>query len=145
MLCEAGKGICPHCVKADVLPWEWRKRGWGSSAAVPPALGNWLCNKGRICRVSGGGVAMGSGKSTERGSIFWQIALNHQDCLQESFFVFAGNCTFCVQFCLKRFIFRQLTRTHEFCLGVRLVCDFQTFEVFSSFTQLLFADLPSAD
>lgn len=107
MLCEAGKGICPHCVKADVLPGSGGKGVGAQVQLFPPALGNWLCNKGRVCGVTGCGVAIGSGKSTGRGSVFWQIALNHQDCLQESFFVFAGNCTFCVQFYLERFIFRQ--------------------------------------
>lgn len=128
MLCEAGKGIPPHCVRVDALQWGWKKRAWGSSTAVSPVLGNWWCDKGKICGATGCGVAIGSGKITKGESVSWQIALNHQDCLQESFLVFAGNHAFCVQFCLKRFIFRWWTQTYKFSLSVRLVCDFQTFK-----------------
>lgn len=65
-------------METGLLPWQWRKRG--SSAAAPPAVGNWLCNKGKMCRVTGQGT-IGSGKSIARGSVVRQIAFNHQDYL----------------------------------------------------------------
>lgn len=122
------------------------EEGLGLKRSCCSSIRELVVRQGKDMRGDWLWVAIGSGKSMERGSTFWQIALSHRDCLQVS-------CFFCVcrelyNFCsvLKRFIFRQWTGTREFfLLGIRLVCDFQTIEVFTSFMQLLFADLPSAD
>lgn len=136
MLCKAGKCTCPHCMETGVLPWQWRKRS--SSAHVPPAGGNCLCNKGKICRVPGQRT-IGSGKSMARGSVLWQIAHNRQDYLQESFFCVCRKLYILHSILLKKIHLQTLNMNS---LVVRQVCDFQTSEVFSPF---LTADLPSAD
>lgn len=143
MLCEAGKGICPHCVKADVLPGS---EGKGAQVQLfPPALGNWLYNKGKVCRVTGCGVAIGSGKSTGRGSVFWQIALNHQDCLRNPFLCSQETVLFVFNSTWKDSSSDNEHRPMNPLWVSGWFVSSKLLKVFSCFTQLLLADLPSAD
>lgn len=74
------------------------EEGLGLKRSCCSSIRELVVRQGKDMRGDWLWVAIGSGKSMERGSTFWQIALSHRDCLQESvFFVFAGNCTIFVQ------------------------------------------------
>lgn len=89
MLCEAGKGIYPHCGKADVLPWEWGK-GVGTQDQLL------LQHQGIGCvtrKRNAGWLAVGSGDQPS-GKLHLTI---RRIVSGSPVFVLAGNCTFCVQ------------------------------------------------
>ena len=122
------------------------EKGMRLNAAAPPAFGNWLFNKGKRCKVS---------DWLWGGHRLWEVYREGLNLL--------ANCTspsglssgilFCVGrklyiFCLillEKISLHTMNMNPWILSGCQARLWLHTFEIFSFFMQLLFADLPSAD